>query len=481
MSSSPYSRYQSPLSGRYAGPQMLALFSSERRFQAWREIWIALAQAQMELGLPIRKEQIDELKKFRNDIPFELAEKKERELRHDVMAHIHAYGEQCPKARPILHLGATSCTVTDNADLILFREGLRLIAASLANALDGLGKFARKHKSLGTLAFTHLQPAQCTTVGKRACLWAQDLLFDLQEIERLAEELPCLGAKGTTGTQASFLHLFDGDSEKVRELDRLLAQKLGFSKTIAVSGQTYPRKIDDRIVSALSRVAQSAHKFASDIRILSHRREIEEPFDEGKQVGSSAMPYKQNPMMCERMTALARFVMALPANTAATAAQQWFERTLDDSANRRLTIPEAFLATDAILQLVLKVTAGLRVYPAVIRRGVEAELPFMATEEILMEAVKAGGDRQDLHERIRAHSVAAAKRLKEQGLDNDLLERISKDKHFAPIAKRLPALMQPHVFFGRAPEQVEEFLREHTEPALKPYRKSLGKKGVVKV
>lgn len=481
MPESVYSRYQSPLSGRYAGPQMLALFSSERRFRAWREVWIALAQAEMELGLPIRKEQIDELKKFRNEIPFELAEKKERELRHDVMAHIHAYGEQCPKARGILHLGATSCTVTDNADLMIFRDGLRLVAEGLANAIDVLAKFARKHRELGTLAFTHLQPAQCTTVGKRACLWIQDLLFDLQEIERLAEEMPCLGAKGTTGTQASFLHLFEGDAEKVRELDRRLAAKLGFSKSIAVSGQTYPRKIDDRILTALARVAQSAYKLASDIRILSHRREIEEPFDEGKQVGSSAMPYKQNPMMCERMTALARFVMALPANTGATAAQQWFERTLDDSANRRLVIPEGFLATDAILQLVLRVGTGLRVYPAVIARNVAAELPFMATEEILMEAVKAGGDRQDLHERIRTHSVAAAKRLKEQGLDNDLLDRIAKDKHFAPIAKRLPKLMQPHVFFGRAPEQTDEFLREQVEPALKPYRRSLGKKGIVKV
>lgn len=481
MPDSHYSRYQSPLSGRYAGPEMLRLFSPERKFQTWRRVWIALAEAQMELGLPVRREQVAELKRFAKRVNFEVAERKERELRHDVAAHIYAYGEQCPKARPILHLGATSCTVTDNADLILFREGLRLLAAETANVIDRLAVFARRHKRLATLAFTHLQPAQCTTVGKRACLWIQDLLLDLEEAERLGRELPCLGAKGTTGTQASFLRLFDGNAAKVRELDRLFAEKLGFSRTVPVSGQTYPRKIDDRIVTALSRITQSAHKAASDIRILSHRREVEEPFEEARQVGSSAMPYKQNPVLCERMTGLARYVMSLPADTSSTAAQQWFERTLDDSANRRIVLPEAFLATDAILQVYLGIVSGLRVHEAVIRRNVEAELPFMATEEILMEAVKAGGDRQELHERIRAHSVAAARRIKGDGSANDLLERLRKDRRFGAVLRRLPSLLRPHVYFGRASEQVEEFLEDCVGPALKPYRKSLEKKAAIRV
>lgn len=475
-----YSGYQSPLASRYASAAILQLFSPQRKFETWRQIWIALAQSQMELGLPVRQEQINELKKYSKDINFELAEQKERELRHDVMAHIHTYGEQCPSARPILHLGATSCTITDNADLMIFREGLQHLTVSLANVCSALGKFAKQNKGLATLAFTHLQPAQCTSVGKRATLWLQDLLFDLQEIETLAKEMPALGAKGTTGTQASFLRLFNGDSEKVRELDQLFVEKLGFTRTIAVSGQTYPRKIDDRILCALSRIAQSASKFASDIRILAHRREIEEPFAESSQVGSSAMPYKQNPMLCERMTAIARFVMSLPANTAATAAQQWFERTLDDSANRRIVMVEAFLAADSILNIYLKVAGGLRVHPEIIRRNVEAELPFMATEELLMEAVKAGGDRQELHERIRVHSIAAAKEIK-KGEANDLLERLSKDKKFASVLKKIPALIQPHVYFGRAPEQVEEFLKSELDPALASYRKQLGRKAQVKV
>lgn len=480
MNNPKYAGYQSPFSGRYASAEMLHLFSAERKFQTWRQIWIALAEAEMELGLPVSKEQIAELKKNAKDINFELAEAKEKELRHDVMAHIHAYGEQCSKARSIIHLGATSCTVTDNADLIIFREGLQLLAVGIANVLDQLSKFAKEHRELTTLAFTHLQPAQCTTVGKRATLWSQELLFDLREIESLIESLPCLGAKGTTGTQASFLRLFDGDHKKVKELDRKFADKLGFKKSLAVSGQTYPRKIDDHIVSILSRIAQSAAKFGSDIRILSHRREIEEPFGDS-QVGSSAMPYKQNPMLCERMTALARYVMSLPNNTSATAAQQWFERTLDDSANRRIVMAEGFLATDSILLIYLKVAAGLRVYPAVIQRNVEAELPFMATEELLMEAVKAGGDRQELHEQIRVHSIAAAKRIKVEGKDNDLLERLKKDKNFSKVIQRLPHLIEPHAYSGRAAEQVNDFLQEELEPALRPYKKSLGKKGEVRV
>lgn len=455
--------YSNPLVDRYASRSMSELFSDRRRIATWRSLWIALAEVEKELGLPITDEQIADMRAHRDDIDFARAADYERRFRHDVMAHIHAFGDAAPSARPIIHLGATSCYVTDNADLVLMREGLELIAGGLVRVLRHLAKFARAHRDLPTLGFTHFQPAQLTTVGKRACLWIQDFLLDLDEVEYRVSRLRLRGAKGTTGTQASFLSLFQGDHEKVRQIDRLLAGKMGFADTMPVTGQTYTRKIDSQILDLLSGIAQSAHKFATDVRLLAHRKEVEEPF-ESEQIGSSAMAYKRNPMRCERICGLARFVMSLASNAAQTAAVQWFERTLDDSANRRLTIPQAFLATDAVLGLAANVTSGFVVHRRVIASAVAAELPFMATEEILMAGVQAGKDRQDIHERIRRHSILAAETVKRDGKPNDLIDRLKDDPHFHGID--LDLALDPRRFVGRAPEQVDEFLSDHVDPVL---------------
>ncbi|HBT75639.1 MAG TPA: adenylosuccinate lyase [Planctomycetaceae bacterium] len=453
--------YENPLIGRYASPEMCALWGPQRKFSTWRRLWVALAEAEKELGLPISARQIDEMKEHLDDIDFESAAQHEKRLRHDVMAHVHTFGDVCPDARPVIHLGATSCFVTDNTDAILLREGLAMLRDRLVRVIDRLGRFAQEYRDLPCLAFTHLQPAQPTTVGKRACLWAYDLVLDLAELEHRIGTVRTLGNKGTTGTQASFLKLFDGDHGKVRELERRFCEKIGFAESFAVTGQTYPRKMDSQILDVLSGIAQSAHKFGTDLRILAHRKEMEEPFEKG-QIGSSAMAYKRNPMRSERICSLARFVMSLPANAAATLATQWMERTLDDSANRRLTLPQAFLAVDALLILYRNVAEGMVVYPNVIARNLAAELPFMATENILMAAVEAGGDRQHLHEVIRVHSQAAAAVVKQEGGENDLLDRLRNDPAFEAV--RIDAEMEPARFVGRAPEQVDEFLLEHIEP-----------------
>jgi adenylosuccinate lyase len=463
---SDYIQYDNPLITRYASPEMVALWGPQRKFSTWRRLWVALAEAQAELGLPITRAQIEQLKAHVDDIDFENAEKHERRLRHDVMAHVHAYGDVCPDARKIIHLGATSCYVTDNTDLILLREGLEMIRGRVVAVIERLAEFAQKYRDLPCLGFTHLQPAQPTTVGKRACLWAYDLVMDLAEIKHRLTSLKALGSKGTTGTQASFLELFNGDHEKVHKLENLICRKIGFDSAHAVSGQTYSRKIDSQSLGVLSGVAQSAHKMATDIRLLAHRKELEEPF-ETEQIGSSAMPYKRNPMRSERICSLARFVMSLESCAAQTAAVQWLERTLDDSANRRLTLPQSFLATDAVLILCQNVTGGLVVYPKVIAAHLAAELPFMASENILMAAVAGGGDRQDLHERIRRHSQAAAAVVKEQGGQNDLLARLAADSAFAKVD--LTALMEPSQFVGRAPQQVDEFIEEIIAPIRAKY------------
>jgi adenylosuccinate lyase len=456
-----HERYENPLISRYASREMAELFGDQRRFGLWRRLWITLAEAEHELGLPVTQEQIDELKAHVDNIDFDAAAKYERKLRHDVMAHVHTYGDVCPKARPIIHLGATSCYVTDNADLILMREGLQLLARRLAAVIDQLGQFAQQHRSLACLGFTHLQPAQPTTVGKRACLWAYDLVLDLEELESRISRLRARSVKGTTGTQASFLALFNGDHAKVRQLERLVAKKLGFDDSFAVTGQTYTRKVDSQIVDVLSGIAQSAHKMCTDLRLLASRKEMEEPF-EADQIGSSAMAYKRNPMRSERVCGLARYLMSLQTSSSATAAVQWMERTLDDSANRRLVLPQAFLAADAILLLLQNITSGLVVYPRVIAANLDQELPFMATENILMAAVQAGGDRQELHEHIRRHSQDAAQRVKQEGKPNDLIQRLSADPAFAK-ADIASALNAQH-FIGRAPQQVDEFLSEIVEP-----------------
>ena len=461
-----YLDYDNPLVGRYASAEMSALWSPQRKFSTWRWLWVALAEAEAELGLPIAPEQIEELWAHVDRIDFEAAAQHERRLRHDVMAHVHAYGDQCPKARPIIHLGATSCYVTDNTDLILLREALRLVRDRLVAVIDGLARFAQEHRGLACLAFTHMQPAQPTTIGKRACLWAYDLVLDLEEIEHRLGSLKALGSKGTTGTQASFLELFGGDHAKVRRLEELICRKIGFEAAYPVTGQTYPRKIDSQVLSALSGTAQSAHKMATDLRLLAHRKEVEEPLEE-EQVGSSAMAYKRNPMRSERICSLARFVVSLETAAAITASTQWLERTLDDSAARRLVLPQAFLAIDAVLILCQNVAEGLVVYPQVIARNLEAELPFMATENILMAAVAAGGDRQELHERIRRHSQAAAAMVKQQGAPNDLLERLAADPAFARVD--LDAALEPAKFVGRAPQQVDEFLAEVIAPIRAKY------------
>jgi len=455
------SYYDNPLVGRYASAEMSALWGPQRKFSTWRQLWVWLAEAESELGLSISKAQIDELRAHVGDIDFEAAARYERKLRHDVMAHVHAYGDQCPSARGIIHLGATSCYVTDNADLLFMREGLELLRGRLVAVLSELATFARRHRDLPCLGFTHLQPAQPTTVGKRACLWMYDLVLDLAELERRLDSLNARGAKGTTGTQASFLELFGGDHDKVRRLDQRIAEKMGFAASYAVTGQTYPRKVDVQVLDVLSGIATSAHKAATDLRLLQSRKELEEPF-EADQIGSSAMAYKRNPMRSERICGLARFVVSLQASAAATAATQWMERTLDDSANRRLVIPQAFLAVDAILLLYKNIAGGLEVYPQVISRHLEEELPFMATESILMAGVAAGGDRQELHERIRRHSQAAAAVVKQQGGRNDLLERLAGDPAFGKVD--LKVALDPSRFVGRAPQQVDEFLREVIGP-----------------
>jgi adenylosuccinate lyase len=461
--------YENPLITRYASSEMATLWGDQRKFSTWRRLWVMLAEAEAELGLPVSRAQIAELQFHVDTINFEAAELYERQLRHDVMAHVHAYGDQCPTARPIIHLGATSCFVTDNTDLILIREGLQLVARRLAAVIFALADFATQHRDLPTLAFTHLQPAQPTTVGRRACLWAYDLALDLAEVEHRIESLAARSTKGTTGTQASFLELFNGDHEKVRRLEQLVARKMGFEKTYAVTGQTYSRKIDAQVLDVLSGVAASAHKAATDLRILAHRKEVEEPFEKN-QIGSSAMAYKRNPMRCERICGLARFAMSLAANAAQTHATQWMERTLDDSANRRIVIPQAFLAIDAILLIYHNVARGLVVYPQVIAKHLAEELPFMATENILMAAVAAGGDRQTLHEQIRKHSQAAAAVVKEQGGSNDLIERLTADNSFASVD--IDAAIDPRGLIGRSAEQVDEFMAEVVAPIRKRHSDS---------
>lgn len=460
--------YESPFSARYASKEMLYIFSPDMKFSTWRQLWVSLAKAEMALGLPITPEQVAEMEAHLDDIDYDTARKREKEVRHDVMAHVYTFGKAAPKAAGIIHLGATSAYVGDNTDIIQLREGLRLTRKKLAAVLDKLGTFADEHKAQPTLGFTHFQPAQLTTVGKRATLWMNELLMDLDEIEYRIENLRMLGSKGTTGTQASFMELFDGDEGKIRELEQRIADDFGFAGVVPVSGQTYSRKIDAQALATLSGIAQSASKFATDLRLLQHLKEIEEPF-EAHQIGSSAMPYKRNPMRSERICALARYVICDSLNPAFTAATQWFERTLDDSANKRISVPEAFLAVDAILNIMLNVVSGLVVYPKVIGQRVMNELPFMATENIMMSAVKRGGDRQELHERIREHSMAAGKRIKEEGLDNDLIDRIAADPMFGLTRAEIEKELDPKNYIGRCPSQVDAFLSECVQPKIAPY------------
>lgn len=473
-------RYQTPLAERYASKEMQYIFSPDKKFRTWRQLWIALAETEKELGLPVTDEQIEELKAAKDDINYDVAKAREAVVRHDVMSHVYAYGQQCPKAKGIIHLGATSCYVGDNTDIILMREALFLVRKKLVNVIAELAKFAKEHRYLPTLAFTHFQPAQPTTVGKRASLWLNELVMDLEDVDYVISTLKLLGSKGTTGTQASFLELFDGDHEKCREADRKIAQKMGFESCYPVSGQTYSRKVDSRVLNVLGGIAQSAHKFSNDIRLLQHLKEIEEPFEK-TQIGSSAMAYKRNPMRSERIASLSRYVLADMLNPAITAATQWFERTLDDSANKRMSIPEAFLAIDGILDLYMNVVDGLVVYPKVIEQHLMNELPFMATENIMMDAVKAGGDRQELHERIREHSMAAGRMVKVEGMKNDLLERIAADPAFGMTMKQLEAIMKPENFVGRAPQQVEEFLEQVINPILEANKDVLGMKAEINV
>ena len=469
--------FESPLSSRYAGDKMQYIFSPDKKFSTWRRLWIALARAEMELGLPVTQEQIDQMEAHITDIDYKMAAQKEKELRHDVMAHIHTYGAQCPKAKPIIHLGATSCYVGDNTDVIIMREGLALVRDKLVRVLSALAQFSDKYKALPTLGFTHFQAAQLVTVGKRATLWMNELLQDLDEVEYRISTLKLLGCKGTTGTQASFLELFEGDHEKCRELDRRIAREMGFEGTVPVSGQTYSRKVDAAVLATLSGIAQSACKFATDVRLLCHLKEVEEPFEK-KQIGSSAMPYKRNPMRCERICSLARYVIADAANPAYTAATQWFERTLDDSANKRLSVPEAFLAIDAILNIYENVASGLVVHEKVIEKHILEELPFMASENILMDAVKRGGDRQELHERIRVHSLEAGHNVKDLGLPNNLLELIEADPLFGLSREELSAHMEPSRYIGRCPEQVTDFIAEYVRPVLEAHPDALSEQAV---
>ncbi len=457
--------YENPLITRYASGEMSAVFSDDNKFTTWRKLWIALAESEKELGLNITDGQIAEMKKYVSDINYDVAEAREKEVRHDVMAHVYAFGSQASSAMPIIHLGATSCYVTDNAEIIIMREALGIVRNKLLQVMKKLADFALKYKGMPTLGFTHLQPAQLTTVGKRACLWLQDLQMDYEDLTAVINGLKLRGVKGTTGTQASFLTLFDGDGEKVKALEKAVVGKMGFKSAFAVSGQTYTRKLDYTVLSALSRISQSAYKFANDLRILQNMKEMEEPFEKN-QIGSSAMAYKRNPMRSERICALARFVINLPGNEAVTASTQWFERTLDDSANKRITIPQAFLAVDGILNLLINVTGGMVVYDKVIRKHIMAELPFMATETILMECVKAGGNRQELHEAIRVHSMEAGKVVKQEGGDNDLIERIKGDPLFDSVKDGIDGIMNPSNFIGRAEAQTEEFISEQIVPIL---------------
>ncbi len=475
-----HNRYTSPLTGRYASEEMQYIFSQDNKFRTWRKLWIALAETEHELGLNITKEQIEELKAHQDEINYEVAEAREKEVRHDVMSHVYAYGVQCPNAKGIIHLGATSCYVGDNTDIIIMRQGLELVRKKLINCINELSKFALKHKDLPTLAYTHFQPAQPTTVGKRSTLWINDLVMDLHDLDYVLESLKLLGSKGTTGTQASFLELFDGDHSKCRELDQKIAEKMGFKSCYPVSGQTYSRKVDFRVLSILAGIAQSAHKFTNDIRMLQHMKEIEEPFEK-HQIGSSAMAYKRNPMRSERIASLADYVMSDLMNPMLVSSTQWFERTLDDSANKRLSVPEGFLAIDGILDLYLNVVDGLVVYPKVIRKHLMAELPFMATENIMMDAVKAGGDRQELHEKIRQLSMEAGKTVKEEGKDNNLLELIAADPSFHLTLSDLEASMQPERYVGRSPKQTEDYINEVVKPILDENRELLGLTAEIKV
>ena len=468
-----YDRYVSPLSERYASKEMQYVFSPDKKFKTWRRLWIALAETEKELGLSITQEQIDELKAHAEDINYEVAKEREKVVRHDVMSHVYAYGQQCPKAKGIIHLGATSCYVGDNTDIIVMSEALEIVRKKLINVIAELAKFANNYKNQPTLAFTHFQPAQPTTVGKRATLWMQEFLMDLQDLEYVKSTLKLLGSKGTTGTQASFLELFDGDQEKIDQIDPMIAKKLGFEACYPVSGQTYSRKVDTRVLNVLAGIAASAHKFSNDIRLLQHLKEVEEPFEK-TQIGSSAMAYKRNPMRSERIASLSRYVMVDALNPAITSATQWFERTLDDSANKRLSVPEGFLAIDGILDLCLNVVDGLVVYPKVIEKRLMSELPFMATENIMMDAVKAGGDRQELHERIRELSMEAGRNVKEKGLDNNLLDLIAADPAFGLNEEELKKTMDPAKYVGRAPLQVENFLKKVVDPVLEANKDVLG-------
>ena len=473
-------RYNSPLSERYASKEMQYIFSPDKKFRTWRRLWIALAETEKELGLPITQEQIDELKAHADDINYDVAKAREKEVRHDVMSHVYAYGVQCPKAKGIIHLGATSCYVGDNTDIIVMTEALRLVRKKIINVIAELAKFADQYKALPTLAFTHFQPAQPTTVGKRASLWLQEFCMDLEDLDHVLGTMKLLGSKGTTGTQASFLELFDGDQEKIDKIDPMIAEKMGFEKCVPVSGQTYSRKTDTRVLNVLAGIAASAHKMSNDIRLLQHLKEVEEPFEKS-QIGSSAMAYKRNPMRSERIASLSRYVMIDALNPAITSATQWFERTLDDSANKRLSIPEGFLAVDGILDLCLNVVDGLVVYPKVIEKHLRSELPFMATENIMMDAVKAGGDRQELHEKIRTLSMEAGKTVKEEGKENNLLELIAADPSFNMTLEELEACMEPSRYTGRSGRQVEMFLRDVVNPVLEANKDVLGMKSEINV
>lgn len=473
-------KYVSPLSERYASKEMQYIFSPDMKFKTWRRLWIALAEAEKEMGLSITQEQIDELKANQDNINYDVAKEREKVVRHDVMSHVYAYGVQCPNAKGIIHLGATSCYVGDNTDVIVMAEALKLVKKKLVNVIDELAKFAMKYKGLPTLGFTHFQPAQPTTVGKRASLWLMELVMDLEDVDYMLGSLKLLGSKGTTGTQASFVELFDGDSEKIKKVEQRIAEKMGFKECYPVSGQTYSRKLDTRVVNVLAGIAASAHKFSNDIRLLQHLKEIEEPFEKS-QIGSSAMAYKRNPMRSERIASLSRYVMVDALNPAITSSTQWFERTLDDSANKRLSVPEAFLAIDGILDLYLNVVDGLVVYPKVIEKRLMSELPFMATENIMMDAVKAGGDRQELHERIRELSMEAGRNVKVEGKENNLLELIANDSSFQLTLEELQKTMDPSKYTGRAEEQVEEFIQDVVQPILDENKELLGLKAEIHV
>ena len=472
--------YESPLNSRYSSKEMKYIFSPDFKFRTWRKLWIALAESEMELGLGITQEQVDELKSHADDINYEVAEAREKEVRHDVMSHVYAYGQQCPNAKGIIHLGATSCYVGDNTDVIIMTEGLKLVHKKMVNLLDKLSAFALEYKDMPCLAFTHFQPAQPTTVGKRASLWLMDLVMDMETLEFQMSKMRLLGSKGTTGTQASFMELFDGDTDRIKELDKKIAEKMGFDEVFPVSGQTYPRKLDYQVLSVLSSIAQSAYKFSNDMRLLQHLKELEEPFEKN-QIGSSAMAYKRNPMRSERISSLARYVICDSINPAITASTQWFERTLDDSANKRISVAEAFLSVDAILELYINIVSNIVVYPKMIENRLLSELPFMATENIMMAAVKKGGDRQELHERIRQHSMAAGKVVKVDGMPNDLIDRIAADPAFGLSRDEIMAEMKTENFVGRAPQQVEEMVRDYVKPIIDRNHKELGLSVEIKV